>query len=106
MKKKVDYQKRNSQVAANRTQSWKQALVRGKLDARLNPSKIYSVRANKKAAQIDVAKALNLSLSTFGAIERKKRQVPEHTAKKIGQVLGVKFDSIFKKLDNSKYLAL
>lgn len=95
----------NKKVAGARGEAWKKALVEGKMQSKLNPTKLQRVRAEKQVAQTSVANAMNLSLATYGAIERAKRPVKTETALKIAAFFGRSQTSLFKKHEKDKVLA-
>ena len=75
------------------------------MQSKLYPTKLQLVRAKKKVAQTSVANAMNLSLATYGAIERAKRPVKSETAGKIAAFFGLNSVSLFKKHEKDKLLA-
>lgn len=95
----------NKKVAKTRGEAWKKALVEGKMESKLNPTILQKVRALKKVPQTSVATAMNLSLATYGAIERSKRPVKTEMAKKIALFFGKNSANLFKKHDKDKLVA-
>jgi DNA-binding XRE family transcriptional regulator len=95
----------NKKVAESRGEAWKKSLVEGKMLSKMNPTVLQKTRAGKKVAQTTVATAMNLSLATYGAIERSKRPVRSETAEKIAAFFGRNPTSLFKKHDKDKFLA-
>lgn len=95
----------NKKVAKSRGEKWKKALVEGKMQSKLNPTQLQRVRAKKQVAQTSVATAMNLSLATYGAIERAKRPVKPETAEKIAGFFGRNPTALFKKFEKNKFVA-
>lgn len=95
----------NQKVAANRGESWRSALLTGRLEASMNPTKIRLERIKQKKSQTDIAKKLGLTYATYGAIEGGRRQVREERAKEIAELLGLKFKSAFATMEDGKFIA-
>lgn len=95
----------NKKVAASRGESWKKALVEGKLKAKMNPTKLQLARANKQIPQIKAATDLGVSLATYGAIERARRPVSKATAKKVSSYFGKSEKSFFKPYAKGRLVA-
>jgi DNA-binding XRE family transcriptional regulator len=95
----------NQKVSKSRGESWKKALVEGKMQSKLNPTQLQRVRANSQVPQSNVAKALKLSLATYGAIERSKRPVRSEMAQKIAEFFKKNPTALFKKHEKDKFLA-
>jgi DNA-binding XRE family transcriptional regulator len=94
----------NTKVAENRGDKWKTNLKKGKLDARLNPTKITLKRIEKDISQDQIAKKLEFSRTTYGSIERGQRVIKKDKAFLIASTLGTKISHIFTKTDD-KYIA-
>jgi DNA-binding XRE family transcriptional regulator len=96
----------HKKIAKNRGESWHKNMLAGRMDAELNPSVLRLVRLTKRINQSDLAKSLDISESTFGAIERSKRPVSAELASKISKVLGTPIGKIFKPNARKKYVAI
>jgi DNA-binding XRE family transcriptional regulator len=94
----------NKKVAANRGKSWRKNLVRGKLEAAQNPTKLKLERTQKGDSQASVASSIKSSVSTYGAIERGKRPVSKETGLAISKHLNRSLNHFFS-LDGKKYIA-
>lgn len=86
----------NKRVAANRGKEWLENLKTGKLEARANPSRIAEIRTSRGLRQSDIASRLQMSLSTYCAVERGKRLIKDILAKHVAAELGVKLGEIFE----------
>lgn len=86
----------NARVAANRGSDWLENIIKGKLDARANPSILSEIRTSKGLRQIDIATRIQMSLSTYCAVERGKRLIKDIIAKHICAELGVKLGQLFE----------
>jgi DNA-binding XRE family transcriptional regulator len=95
----------NKKVAANRGDAWKLKLIKGKADAALHPSLIKLKRVEKGISQTKIAEELEVSLATYGAIERSRIAVKKAMAALIASLFGVEVGKIFKK-EGDKYIAL
>ena len=95
----------NRKVAKNRGLKWKVNLKRGRLDAELNPTKLKIHRVKAGFSQSDMAEALGITLSTYGAIERAHRYIKPANVKEIARILGVQPKTIFAKTKDNKFLS-
>lgn len=95
----------NAKVSKVRGDEWKKKLRDGKLDSKLHPSAIYKARIEKDMTQEDVASKIGMKLSTYGSIERAKRQVKADKAKKIASILKMETVKLFKKQSDDKFIA-
>jgi DNA-binding XRE family transcriptional regulator len=95
----------NAKVAANRGDDWKKKLREGKMQSRMHPSIIYKTRLFKNLTQADIAKMLNVTIPTYGAIERSKRPLNEDRANKICKILNTSPQHLFKRLNDNKFIA-
>lgn len=95
----------NQKVAANRGKAWKEKLLAGRFEAARNPTTIRLARVKKLLSQTEVAKTLEMTYATYGAIESGRRPVKEDRAKRIAQLLGVGLKSAFTSLGEGKFLA-
>jgi transcriptional regulator with XRE-family HTH domain len=86
----------NSRVAASRGSEWRENLKTGKLEARMNPSRIAEIRMARGLRQADIAARLQMSLATYCAVERGKRLIKDILAKHVAAELGVKIGEIFE----------
>ena len=96
----------HKKIARNRGESWRKNMLAGRRDAILNPSNIRLLRLKGDVHQEVIAKKLDMSESTYGAIERGKRMVSGETAKAIASILGVSATKIFKFVRHDKYIAI
>lgn len=95
----------NKKVAANRGDAWRTKLIKGKADAALHPSLIKLKRVEQGISQTKLAEELEVSLATYGAIERARISVKKAMANLIAQIFGTEVVKIFKK-DGDKYIAI
>jgi len=56
---------------------------------------IKKLRELKGISQVEMAKILEIPVSTYNVYENGNRKVPEEIAKKIANILGVKVEDIF-----------
>jgi len=103
MKKKKAHH--NKKVAHSRGDNWKKNLIEGRGHVANNPSKMRLERLNKRSSQDDVAKEVNLSRSTYMAVEGRKRMVKQDVALKIAEYFDVGLLILFKKCLKGKYIA-
>jgi DNA-binding XRE family transcriptional regulator len=97
----------NRKIAKVRSAAWKRKLVEGRQDSLLNPSIMKKLRLAKGQPQEKFADALNVSMTTFAAIERGRRAALPATATKIAQLYKKKVGDLFDAWseDSSKYIA-
>lgn len=93
---------RNKKVASLRGDSWKKNLKKGWLDSQMHPTKLKLARVSRGLSQTDAAKVANLSLSTYGGIERGKRPVSKKTIDLLAKSLKVTPEVLFKQMLNAK----
>jgi DNA-binding XRE family transcriptional regulator len=98
--------KGNKLVSKKRGAEWKAKLIQGKKDALVNPTKLKVTRANKAVSQRELAKAIGVSLATFGGIERGKRTTSKEAAAKIASKLKLPVGKLFKANEKERYVAL
>jgi len=96
----------HKKIAKNRGASWHKNMLKGRVDASLNPSKVRIARLTKNFDQSAIAKRVELSDSTYGAIERGKRLVDELTANKISKMLGKPLATLFTPTKRKKFVAI
>lgn len=96
----------NRKIAAIRGSDWREKLVKGRLDSQLHPTRIKILRAQKLVSQADLAKAIAVSLSTYGSIERGVRTVKKETASRLAKELGASVSSLFTQAHDGKFIAL
>lgn len=96
----------NKIVAKKRGAEWKAKLIQGKKDALIHPTKLKLTRANKAVSQAELAKAIGVSLATFGGIERGKRTTSKEAAQKIAQKLKINVGKLFKENEKERMIAL
>lgn len=97
--------KGNKKVAQNRGESWKSKLIKGKYDSNQHPTIIKQKRVEKGLAQTKMAKEVQVSLATYGSIERARIGVKKPLAAFIASTLGTTIEKSFKK-DGEKYIAI
>jgi DNA-binding XRE family transcriptional regulator len=85
----------NKKVAAKRGPKWHKSLLMGRLQAQMNPTAIRLRRVKKNKTQVEIAKKVGLSTSTYTAIETGRRPAKEESAKLITSVLDIPFDQAF-----------
>jgi|LauGreDrversion4_2_1035121.scaffolds.fasta_scaffold253395_1 DNA-binding XRE family transcriptional regulator len=95
----------NRKIASIRGAEWREKLVKGKLEAQMNPTNIKLARAQKLIPQTDLAESIGVSLSTYGQIERGIRTVTKETASKLAKHLGASMSSLFKPSQRGKFVA-
>jgi DNA-binding XRE family transcriptional regulator len=95
----------NKKVAAIRGDAWRTKLIKGKADAALHPSLIKLKRVEQGISQTRLAEELEVSLATYGAIERARITVKKAMANLIAQIFKTDVVKIFKK-DGDKYIAI
>ena len=88
----------HSKIAAARGSSWHRNMLNGRREAVLNPSMIRLARLKKSVHQAEISKKLDLSESTFGAIERGKRPVKTDTANAIASYLNQPVEKLFRQI--------
>jgi DNA-binding XRE family transcriptional regulator len=94
----------NKRVAQARGPDWVEKLSQGKIDSKMNPSFLCNARVQAGLRQADIAKKVNVSLSSYCAIERGHRKVKEITALVIASVLNKKMHSLFDPCpDDTQY---
>lgn len=98
----------NKKVALNRGDNWRLNLVKGKLNASLNPTKLRLFRVKRGISHDTLAKRLDISTNTYGSIERGQRPVSRDRAEAISKLFGRKKESFFKKHEEypNKYIAI
>jgi transcriptional regulator with XRE-family HTH domain len=98
----------NKKVARNRGPGWVEALRYGKIASRLNPSLLAERRTLRGLRQIDVAARLQMSLTSYCAVERGHRLVKEFIAKHIASELGLRVADLFEPSEEmaGKYRAI
>jgi len=85
----------HKKIAANRGSSWRKNLVAGRREVALNPSNMRIARLKKRIDQAHIAKKMDWSESTVGAIERARRMVKPDEAKGIASILGYPVQKLF-----------
>lgn len=104
----------HQKIATARGSSWHKNMLIGRREAVLNPSNVRLARLKKNVHQSAIAKHLDMSESTFGAIERAKRPVKAELAKQISSHLGMPIEKLFRQVtrrnpskpENTKFLAI
>lgn len=95
----------NKQIAKSRGEGWRQSLIKGRVEARLNPTKVQIARTKLLKPQFEIANALGVSLATYGAIERGKRPITKDRADKLATILNQSGSRLFKKYDGDRVVA-
>lgn len=95
----------HDKIAKARGERWLKNVRQGRINAVLNPSALSVVRRKNNLLQSDVAEKLNLSESTYQAIERGKRLVTQDVAKQIAQTLGAPMSRLFRS-EKDKHVAI
>lgn len=96
----------HKKIAQNRGAAWKRNMLAGRRDAILNPSNIRLLRIRKDIHQAVIARKLDMSESTFGAIERGKRLVKKDMAEQIANHLSSDVKKLFKPQGKKKFVAI
>lgn len=105
----------HNKIATARGSTWHKNMLIGRREAVLNPSNIRLARLKKEMHQDQLAKRLEMSESTYGAIERGKRPVKTDQAKEIASHLGMPVEKLFRqyskrhnprKPSQTKYVAI
>jgi DNA-binding XRE family transcriptional regulator len=94
----------NQKVAKNRGTEWRNKLIQGKFDAKMNPTWVQVARQKSSLSQESVAKKVGISIATFGSIERGKRYVTYSRAAEIAKILDASI-KIFKPVSKKKMVA-
>lgn len=99
--------KGNNKVAKSRGEAWVKSLIKGKMEAQLNPTILKTLRIKKAVSQAELASLIKVSLATYGGIERAKKAAAKNKAEAIASRLGSSLNSIFKptKKEN-RYVAI
>jgi DNA-binding XRE family transcriptional regulator len=92
----------NVRVAKARGAEWKKKLTAGIQAAKLNPSLLYGARISNSLKQSDVAKSVEVAVSTYAAIERGRRKIKEFTAYRIAKELNEKVNNLFVECADCK----
>ena len=98
----------NQLISKKRGKKWKENLVAGRMEVQTRPSYLRIIRAKYKHPQVQVAKKLSLTPSTYAAIERGKRTVGEEKALQILKHFGLtsgQFKKYFKEIRKKRFLA-
>ncbi len=85
----------HKKIAANRGSSWRKNLVAGRREVALNPSMMRLARLKREIDQAHIAKKMDWSESTVGAIERARRMVKMEEARGIAKILGYPVQKLF-----------
>ncbi len=99
-------------IAKNRGKEWVKNIMAGRREAQLNPSVMRQIRLQKGIFQDKLASLVDLSESTYGAIERGRQFVKRERANQIAKRLGVTVPELFKqvstkgKKDDHKFVAI
>lgn len=77
------------------------ASVTGKFDAELHPTKIRLARVTAHMTQQEAARRLDVSLPTWGAIERGFRDLRKSLAVEVAEILGKSLNDLFMPVPGS-----
>lgn len=102
--KESKYTQRNRKIAANRGDAWRKKLVAGKYESQNSPTIIKTARIGKAISQDAVAKELDISLASYGSIERGIRPIKKPLALFIANYFNLKLEKAFKEV-NGKFVA-
>jgi DNA-binding XRE family transcriptional regulator len=102
---KIGHLAGNQKVAKSRGEEWKRKLVRGKHDARFNPTALRELRIQKNVSQVELAKEIGVGLSSYGSIERAKRPISVSRATLIAKKLDISLKKLFKIERDGKMVA-
>lgn len=97
--------KRAKKVASVRGDDWRKKLVKGKFEAKNNPSLLYQQRVKKGLTQTELAQEIGASLSTYGGIERGMRPVKGLIATALAKKLRAGVEDLFAKHGENKMIA-
>lgn len=103
---KIGVQERNKLVSSLRGNSWKENLVKGRLEAQFYPSLIKLKRVEKLISQAYIAEMLGISISSFGGIERGTRPAKPELAEKISMILEDTPSNLFTKKSRKLFAKL
>jgi DNA-binding XRE family transcriptional regulator len=92
----------NQLVAKRRGNAWRENLSAGKHEARTKPSRLREYRLSARLTQDEVAAAVHLTLSTYGAVERGIRPVTAHEAQIIAKTIGAPLKDLFSKVKGTE----
>lgn len=87
----------NKKVASKRGPQWRKNLSNGRKAVRANPTKLRTGRLGKEKSQLQVAKAVNMTSSTYCQVESGHRTVGAPQAAKIAKHLGLDLKRVFKR---------
>lgn len=91
----------------NRGEKWANSQAEGKIDSALNPSRMKLLRLSRRKAQFEIAKLLNLKMTTYAQIERGKRPVDKKRADLISGFFKKPLDFLFyKESHKDRYFAI
>ena len=94
---------RNRIVSSLRGERWRANLVRGRMESQFFPSMIKIIRVKRAIPQYDIAKAIGISIASFGGIERSMRPARPEIAEKIAGILGVPLTKLFTKKEKKLF---
>lgn len=97
---------RNQKVASRRGEPWKEKLKTGRLDSDLYPTRLRQERVKQNKSQTVISVTLDLSLSTYGGIERGRVPLKKILADEISKVFNMPRQKLFKEIGKNRYLAL
>ena len=95
----------HTKIAANRGAKWRKNMLAGRREAMLNPSLLRLIRIKKEVTQLEIAESLEVSESTYGAIERGKQLVKKDAALTIAKKLDEPVSRLFKR-EGKKFIAV
>lgn len=90
-----------------RSKTWTENALKGRIEARLNPTRLRLLRDQAFILQETVSKELKITEPTYGAIETGRRPVGENRAKAIAKFFNKDMDFLFSKIPRkAKYVAI
>jgi len=98
--------KGNKKVAKVRGEQWRKKLIQGKKDALVAPTKLKIARANRGVSQRQLASIIDVSLATYGGIERGKRSLSQKAASSIATHLKMSQTKLFKEAAKERLVAI
>jgi DNA-binding XRE family transcriptional regulator len=91
---------------SKRSKSWTENALKGRIQARINPTKLRLLRDQSFILQETVSKNLKITEPTYGAIETGRRPVNLERAKAIAEFFKKEVDYLFTKVPRkNKYIA-
>lgn len=98
----------NKKIVKSRAPDWRLRMMNSKIEHAAHPSLLRIARLKAGKSQDEIAQAAELSLTTYGDIERSKRPVRSEMAARLAELVGVKkLEAIFerKEKNSRKFVA-